>query len=222
MNSRMLLISMLLSLTLVPAAQAHGTVTVLENHGRDARATFPKDRVIAKVARLGGKVELDEMLPGKPIVKIDLHSTQVTDADLAFLNNAKNELKELRYLDLRLTHIGDAGAVNLKHLTSLTTLNLFRTQVGDKGLSCLRNLRHLQTLLIGGTNVTDAGLVNLKSMKELKKVSLFQTQVTDAGIPHLRVLSKLESLLISGTKITDAGARELLKALPRLRFSENT
>jgi Leucine-rich repeat (LRR) protein len=222
MNSRMLLVSMSLSLTLATAAAARGPRVMRENHGRDARATSSRDRVIAEVARLGGKVELDEMLPGKPIVKIDLHSTQVTDADLGFLDDAKKELKELRYLDLRLTHIGDAGAANLKHLTSLTTLNLFRTQVGDKGFSYLRKLRQLQTLLIGGTKVTDAGLVNLKSMKELKKLSLFQTQVTDAGIPHLKVLSKLESLLISGTKITDAGASELLKALPRLRFGENT
>jgi len=222
MNLKMLCISMVLLLTLGEAAQARGLVTGRENHGRDARGTSSKDAVIAEVARLGGKVELDETQPAKPIVKIDLHSTQVTDADLAFLKAAKKELKELRYLDLRLTHIGDAGAANLRHLTSLTTLNLFRTQVGDQGLSYLRNLRQLQTLLIGGTRVTDAGLVNLKSMKELKKLSLFQTQVTDAGIPHLKVLSKLESLLISGTKITGAGVMELMRALPRLRFSENT
>ena len=194
--------------------------------GQATQATAPnvssKERVIAAVTRLGGKVELDETLPAKPIVKIDLHSTQVTDADLAFLNNARKDLRELRYLDLRLTHIGDAGAVNLKNLASLQTLNLFRTQVGDKGLAYVKNLRQLQTLLIGGTRVTDAGLINLKLLKELKKLSLFQTQVTDAGIPHLKVLSKLESLLISGTKITEEGTRELQRALPRLRFSENT
>ena len=210
MNFRVLSISLLLLVTL----------------GRAAQATAPnvssKARVIAEVERLGGKVELDETLPAKPIVKIDLHSTQVRDEDLAFLGQARKDLKELRYLDLRLTHIGDAGAVNLKNLTSLQTLNLFRTQVGDKGLAYVKNLRHLQTLLIGGTRVTDAGLINLKRLTELKKLSLFQTQVTDAGIPHLKVLSKLESLLISGTKITDQGARELQRALPRLRFSENT
>jgi internalin A len=195
-------------LTLVPAAPA----------GTD----WSKGRTIAEVERLGGKVELDEALPAKPIIKIDLHSTQITDADLSFLVKASKELKQLRYLDLRLTKIGDAGVANLRHLTSLQTVNLFRTQLSDQGLSYIKNLKRLQTLLIGGTKVTDAGLVNLKSLKELKKLSLFQTQVTDAAIPHLKVLPKLESLLISGTKISDAGARELQKALPRLRFSENT
>lgn len=209
MNFRMLYISMLLLLILVPATAKPPTDS-------------PKDRVIAEVERLGGRVDLDETRADKPIVKIDLHSTQVTDADLKFLVDSKNALRELRYLDLRLTHIGDAGVANLKNLTSLRTLNLFRTQVGDEGLSYLKKLTKLETLLIGGTKVTDSGLAHLRSMKELKKLSLFQTQVTDAGIPHLKVLSKLEQLLISGTKITDEGARELQKALPRLRFSENT
>lgn len=210
MNFRMLCISTLLLLALGQAAWAM------------AADVSSKDGVIAEVERLGGKVDLDETLPNKPIVKIDLHSTQVTDADLAFLDQARKDLRELRYLDLRLTHIGDAGAANLKNLTSLQTLNLFRTQVGDKGLAYVKNLKQLQTLLIGGTKVTDAGLASLKRLTELKKLSLFQTQVTDAGIPHLKILSKLESLLISGTKITEEGTRELQRALPHLRFSENT
>lgn len=149
MNLRMLCISMLLLLALVPVTAKPLTDST-------------KDRVIAEVERLGGKVELDETLPAKPIVKIDLHSTQVTDADLAFLSHAKKDLRELRYLDLRLTHIGDAGAANLKNLTSLQTLNLFRTQVGDKGLAYLKNLRQLQTLLISGTKITDEGAKELQ------------------------------------------------------------
>ena len=84
MNFRMLCISMLLLLALGQAAEAGVTRIVRVNRGRDARATTSKDRVIAEVERLGGKVDLDEMRPDKPIVKIDLHSTQVTDADLPF------------------------------------------------------------------------------------------------------------------------------------------
>ena len=101
-------------------------------------------------------------------------------------------------------------------------LNLFRSEMTDRGLAYLRNLTHLQTLLIGGTKVTDVGLTNLRAMKELKKLSLFQTQVTDAAVPHLKRLSNLETLLISGSKITEAGTRELQAALPKVRFSEST
>lgn len=207
---RMLIVSTLLLLVF-------GSVAAVS-----AAPHLSKDGVIAQVEKLGGKVDLDETLPTKPIVKIDLHATRVTDAELIFLANSRDALRQLRYLDLRLTQVGDLGAANLKNLTSLETLNLFRTQVGDRGLVHLKRLTRLQTLLIGGTKVTDAGLAALKSMSQLKKLSLFQTQVTDAGIPHLKVLSKLEQLLISGTKISDAGARELQKALPKLRFDEST
>lgn len=210
MNLRMLGIAPLLSLAFMATATA----------GPVSKTT--RESTIAEVSRLGGKVELNETAPGKPIVKIDLHGTKITDADLGFLSRGGKALKELRYLDLRLTQIGDAGAAHLKNLTSLQTLNLFRTQVGDQGLAQIERLTNLQTLLIGGTKITDDGLVNLKSMKQLKKLSLFQTQVTDAAIPHLKILSRLESLLISGTKITDAGTKELLLALPRLQFGETT
>jgi internalin A len=181
-----------------------------------------REKIFAEVTRLGGTVECDETRAGKPIIKIDLHGTQVTDADLIFLNDARNYLRDLRYLDLRLTHIGDAGVLSLRNLISLQTLNLFRTNLGDKGLSYIRKLTQLQTLLIGGTKVTDAGLIHLKRFSELKKLSLFQTQVTDAGIPHLKALPHLEQLLISGSKISEAGTRELLKALPNLKLSEQT
>jgi len=187
-----------------------------------AKTPSGREEVIAEVTRLGGKVEFDETLASRPIVKVDLHSTSVTDADLAFLEDARKDLKKLRYLDLRLTQIGDAGVAKLKSLRSLQTLNLFRTQAGDKGLARLRKLTNLETLLIGGTKVTDAGLASLRPFKKLKKLSLFQTQVSDDGITQLKLMGSLEVLLIVGSRITPAGAEELQKALPKVRFSENT
>jgi len=212
-------ITMMLLLTACGVAHAAGTCTLGVNQGLKAHVA---SSIISEVERLGGKVEFDETLADRPITKIDLHSTQITDADLAFLDTAKKALRSLRYLDLRLTHVGDAGVFHLRHLTSLETLNLFRTNLSDQGLANIKHLTRLQTLLIGGTKVTDAGLIHLKGFTELKKLSLFQTQVTDAGVRHLKVLSKLEQLLISGTRITDAGTRELQKALPKLKLSEQT
>src|SRR6185295_10069835 len=74
-----------------------------------------RDKVVAEVQRLGGVIEFDETKKDRPIVKVDLHGTKVTDADLIMLKN----LKELRVLDLRLTHVGDTGVANLKNLTKL-------------------------------------------------------------------------------------------------------
>ena len=187
-----------------------------------ANNTSTRDRIIADVARLGGTVEFEEQLPSRPIVKIDLHGTQVSDGDLAIFEYAKSDLKGLRYLDLRLTNIGDDGVARLKNLTQLQTLNLFRTRLGDKGLAHLKKLTDLRTLLIGGTQVTDAGLVHLRCFSKLRKLSLFQTPVSDKGIAELKRMSSLEVVLITGSKITAAGAEELQKALPRISFKEDS
>src|ERR1044071_7147503 len=104
MNPRMNLRAtfLLFALILIPPGISH------------AKAISPRERVIAEVTRLGGKLEFDETRTDKAIVKVDLHATQVTDSDLAFLQTSKNGLKELRYLDLRLTKIGDEGVARLK------------------------------------------------------------------------------------------------------------
>jgi hypothetical protein len=186
-----------------------------------AKTDSNKERLIAEVARLGGTIEFDETVTSRPIVKVDLHATQVSDADLIVFETARKDLKSLRMLDLRLTKISDKGVARLKNLSSLQTLNLFRTQLGDKGLADLKKLTKLETLLIGGTKVTDAGLIHLNRLTKLRKLSLFQTQVSDQGIAQLKLMGSLEVLLITGSKISSAGAAELQKALPKVRFSEN-
>lgn len=181
-----------------------------------------KERFVAEVTKLGGTVEFAEGTSAKEIVKVDLHGTAISDEDMRLFEAGKKHLKNLRTLDLRLTKIGDRGVAKLGNLTSLRTLNLFRTGLGDEGLADLRKLTKLETLLIGGTKVTDAGLVNLKPFTRLRKLSLFQTQVSDEGVAQLKLLGSLEVLLIGGSKITPAGTELLQKALPRIKFSENT
>src|ERR1043166_211196 len=68
-----------------------------------------QDRAIAKIENLGGKVELDEKRPGKPVIKVDLRRTKVTDGDLEILKG----FTHLRSLNLRsLLGVTDAG---MKH-----------------------------------------------------------------------------------------------------------
>src|SRR5215208_893756 len=92
-----------------------------------------QEEAATEITRLGGTYERDEAAVGRPIFKVDLHGTKVTDAELAFLKKLKN----LRTLDLRLTQVGDDGVAHLKNLTSLRTLNLFRTNLSDRGLKSL-------------------------------------------------------------------------------------
>src|SRR6516164_5000490 len=81
-----------------------------------------EQQVIAAIKKLGGRVELDETRPGKPVVRVSLEGTAVTDADLSSLA----VFTQLRELDLSGTAITDTGLVHLKRLTQLRTLICFQ------------------------------------------------------------------------------------------------
>ncbi|MGD9630276.1 MAG: amidohydrolase family protein [Pyrinomonadaceae bacterium] len=175
-----------------------------------------EERTAAKeIEKLGGKVEWNS--EGE-VVKVDLNNAKITDADLANLE----KFPGLQWLDLRITPISDEGVAHLRTLRKLTFLNLFRTNLTDKGLENLRGMIDLETLLIGGTKITDAGLVNLERFTKLRKVSVFRTSISDAGLRSLEKINSLEVLLIGESKITEDGAKAIQKALPKIKFSEQT
>lgn len=167
--------------------------------------------IAAKVAELGGTVVME----GQSVVRIDLHGTKVSDADLEFLREAR----DLRELDLRLTPVSDGVTEHIRGLRKLEFLNLFRTGLTDAGLQRLAPLTELRTLLIGGTGVTDRGVATLTTLQHLRKLSLFRTAVSNDALTSLRQLPALEVLLIGGSQITEERARE---AMPSVRFSEKT
>jgi len=71
-----------------------------------------EEKAVKAIEALGGRVERDETLPGRPVVSVDLDGTKVTDSDLKVLR----ELKDLQTLDLSRTQITDAGLKELKEL----------------------------------------------------------------------------------------------------------
>jgi len=78
-----------------------------------------EEEAVSAILKLGGKVERDETLPGRPIVEVDLSKTKVTDSDLKDLK----ELKDLQRLNLSGTHITDAGLKDLKQALPTTDIS---------------------------------------------------------------------------------------------------
>src|SRR5262245_32178541 len=95
-----------------------------------------QQKLVAAIKELGGKVKFDEKRPGKPVVKVDLRDTKVTDDFLA----------------------------QLKSLTELQFLSLDDTPVTDAGLMHVKGMKRLRWLTLSGTKVTDAGLPQLKGL----------------------------------------------------------
>jgi hypothetical protein len=110
-----------------------------------------REKAVALVKKLGGRVEIDEKVKDTPIVALHLSDTKVTDADLEALNS----LAQLHRLYLQNTTITDAGLEHLRALTELYTLSLNHTKVTDAGLENLKALSKLKTLSLANTRVTN-------------------------------------------------------------------
>jgi CheY-like chemotaxis protein len=145
--------------------------------------------------------------------KLDLLSTQISDRELG---NLLSSLKDLRFLSLAETRVGDAGLVHLQSLPHLQELHLDHSDITDEGLKILTTLTNLEILDLKGTQITDAGLIHVGRLAGLKGLYLTRTGITDAGLEKLRNLGKLETLILWDTGIGDAGL-EHLKSLKHLK-----
>jgi hypothetical protein len=185
----------------------------VQSPGQDHAAEDRSSRlIIATLKELGGKVEVDTSRRDRPVLKVDLAGSSVSDDNLPLLG----DLTSLQSLSLSSTSISDAGLAHLRGLTNLQTLDLYSTRVDNSGLAHLRGLARLQTLYLSSTVVGDPGVVHLKGLTNLRLLSLANTRISDTGLAHLKGLAGLQTLDLSTTSVTDAGLAHL-QGLPGLR-----
>ena len=91
-------------------------------------------------------------------------------------------LPELRYLELRLTAVGDQGVSSIDTLRKLRNLELADTKVSELGLKFIGRVRSLRSLDLCGTRVTDNGLTSLYGLADLRSIYLESTAVTPKEI----------------------------------------
>src|SRR5262245_4937459 len=114
-----------------------------------------EEKATQALRRLGGDVQVDDMIPGKPVVAVRLEFNKgVTDADLE----------------------------HLRHFRKLRSLSLWETSVTDKGLACLGERTELRKLVLMNTKITDAGLKHLRGLTRLEELLLNHTRVTSSGV----------------------------------------
>ncbi|MDP4131799.1 MAG: c-type cytochrome domain-containing protein [Bacteroidota bacterium] len=103
-----------------------------------------------------------------------INAVNIRDQDLALLVPLK---KQLIWLKLGNTKIGDSSMSYIGQCQSITLLQLNGTRVSDKGLPALQSLTRLQSLNLVGDSVTASGILVLKPLKHLKNLYLYQTGV---------------------------------------------
>jgi hypothetical protein len=102
--------------------------------GCGQKPSAEEEKAVSQILKVGGGVNRDEKLPGRPIVEVDLSITKATDSDLKDLK----ELKGLKRLYLGGTQITDAGLKDLKELKGLRELHLGGPQITEDGVKELR------------------------------------------------------------------------------------
>ena len=95
-------------------------------------------------------------------------------------------------------------------------LDLGRTNVGDNIFGIINDLPHLTRLYLQQTQITDEGLTSLEGLEFLEYLNLFGTSVGDAGVDHLADLPALRSLYLWQTSVTDSAVAALQAAAPNL------
>ena len=139
-------------------------------------------------------------------------TSRATDAEL--IQVAK--LERVERLDIYRSDVSDRGLAHLEGLSHLQILNLVRTKAGDAGLAQLAGMKSLRVLSLEGTELTDSGVAHLAGLTQLEDLNLASTSVSDAGLAHLTGLTKLQMLDLSRTRITDEGLA-YLKPMSELR-----
>jgi Leucine-rich repeat (LRR) protein len=187
--------------------------TVVKGMSPSDQAQLKQHRLALQIKKAGGDVTHNMALyPASTIVAVDLHQTQITDADLAQLKSFPN----LRTLNLYNTHITDAGLANVANLTGVQTLHLGNTEITDAGLRSLQSLPDLHELGLTHTKVSDQGMAYLANMKGLTELTLSGGQITDAGLNQLKTLNRLRKIVLSKTNVTKTGVQQLQRALPEV------
>jgi len=109
--------------------------------------------------------------------------TVVTNNILQLVTQLK---KQVVWLKINNTNIGNAALGYIAQLTNVTRLDVSHTHITDAGLPSLQQLQNLQYLNLVGTKVTAQGVMQLKGLKKLQSLFLYQTNVNRAAYTQLK------------------------------------
>ncbi len=212
------------SMALVPLALAAGSLSYYSKDIRLQLYGTNQERAIAEIENFAGTYKVDERLPAKPIVKVDLSFSDLNANTLSLVGG----LPHLRYLNLLETETTDEDLEPLCGLMELRSLNLMSTRLRGAGLVRLSVLVQLQSLNLQATQVGDQGLSNIREFPSLRELDLAFTNITDRGLAHFRIDSAedgntdqhgpmaLAFLNLKGTRINGEGLGDLA-GLPHLK-----
>ena len=146
--------------------------------------------------------------------RIDLYGTPVTGNGIAELG----KIAALRHLDLgACSRIKDVDLGWTLKLKELEYLRLEETNIGDRSLKSIKGQRTIKQLDLGFTNITDAGVQHLREMQQLEELDFTCTSITDKAIASLVPLPNLTKLCLDRCTLLSDEATVSLAKMKQLR-----
>ena len=134
--------------------------------------------------------------------------------DLAFARGGKDFVEGVAEAEVR----NDAGLRAIGALPQIERLELWFSNVTDRGVANVAQLKRLRWLSLEASKITDDSLRYVAALPRLERLVLADTAVTDDGLEFLRVSTHLKYLNLEGTRVTPEGVRRLGQALPNCRI----
>ncbi|MCD6026596.1 MAG: hypothetical protein K0R08_1115 [Solimicrobium sp.] len=125
---------------------------------------------------------------------------------LSAVVQALSLLPNLKSLNIKRNHIGNAGAELISRLATLTSLDISSNQLGHAGAESIAKLTALTELDIGSNYVRDGGAACISKLLNLTSLDIRGNQIGEAGAECISRLPNLTSLNIRGNELRDAGA----------------
>jgi hypothetical protein len=136
-------------------------------------------KAVAKIQLLGGNVERDNNLPGRPVIRISFNQNcRFNEKYLHLLKPFEN----LKSLDLRRVPITAAGLKEVNEFTNLTTLYLRGAGIQDDGVTQLLDLKNLVELTLCDTNVTWVGLNDVRESLPKLRIKTESSMVQEIAV----------------------------------------
>jgi len=154
---------------------------------------------------LGQNVNYIPSVLGMPETKkLAFSGSHITDATLDLLNGGTNVTEVI----LTACAVTDLGLVHLQSLKHLESLSIIEVKISDEGLRAVQGLENLRWVNLNATNVRGSGLKYLP--KKIKTLNLMHTFTNDAAV-HLARFEELGTLYLGGPLISDEALDDLAK-----------
>lgn len=205
------------SAAVLAAAEEHGHALAVQRTVESAAGKVEKINTTPESLKraAGGELSVFETLKtvDLSVANMGPHDARKTDPyDAAFFDHL-GHVTSLESLNIIATKLGDDGIGTIAGLKNLKTLRLTNNgKLSDAGLEKLAGLKNVEVFNFVGTNMQGHAFAKFTDWTRLTKCSFRGSSLDDEGLGYLcERFPNLENLGLAHAKFTDAGAAHLAK-----------